>query len=189
MSITDELRKWADGNALRAGMSLRAVRDQARAIADRIDNAALSERNAAYNMGYDEGFASADDWLAQHEDAMAEHGWVKLPVSEDGDVLHIGELVDERLPFGGYAAPAPIDTMELSRGASGYSWMVKLDAANRALISPKLLRHYHKPTVEDVLREMMQNAMCQIHDDGSCEMGLTDEQLAKYAQILQLKED
>lgn len=69
------------------------------------------ERTAAYNAGYDEGFASADDFAAQHEDAMAEHGWVRLPVSEDGDVLHIGELVDERLPFGGYAAPAPIDTI------------------------------------------------------------------------------
>lgn len=82
---------------------------------------------------------------------LAEHGLVRLPVSEDGDVLHIGELVDEKLPFGGYAAPAPIDTMELSRGAGGYRWMVKLDAENRALISPKLLRHRHAPTVEDVL--------------------------------------
>ena len=31
----------------------------------------------AWRQGFDEGFASADDWLAQHEDAMAEHGWVK----------------------------------------------------------------------------------------------------------------
>ena len=84
---------------------------------------------------------------------LADHGLVRLPVSEDGDVLHIGELVDEKLPFGGYAAPAPIDTMELSRGAGGYVWMVKLDAENRALISPRLLRHHHAPTVEDVLRE------------------------------------
>ena len=88
------------------------------------------------------------------DENMAEHGWVRLPVDADGVPIHIGELVDERLPFGGYAAPAPIDTMELYRGASGYGWMVKLDAENRALISPKLLRHHHEPTVEDVLREM-----------------------------------
>ena len=87
------------------------------------------------------------------DENMAESGWVRLPVGEDGDVLHIGDLVDEKLPFGGYAAPAPIDTMELSRGASGYRWMVKLDAENRALVSPKLLRHHRAPTVEDVLRE------------------------------------
>ena len=49
--IADELRKWAEGDTLRAGMSLRTARDQALAIADRID--------------------------AAHEDAMAEHGWVR----------------------------------------------------------------------------------------------------------------
>lgn len=31
----------------------------------------------AWKLGYDEGFASADDWLADNEDAMAEHGWVR----------------------------------------------------------------------------------------------------------------
>jgi len=152
MSITDELRKWFKDRLFMGNGYAELT-----AIADRIDaehEAKVSYwQGASYRDGYDDGFASADDWLAQHEDAMAEHGWVKLPVSEDGDVLHIGELVDEKLPFGGYAAPAPIDTMELSRGASGYVWMVKLDAENRALVSPKLLRHHHEPTVEDVLRE------------------------------------
>lgn len=86
------------------------------------------------------------------ESADSMHGgWVRLPLDADGVPFHIGELVDEMLPFGGYAAPAPIDTMELYRGTSGYGWMVKLDAENRALISPKLLRHHHAPTVEDVL--------------------------------------
>lgn len=124
---------------------------------DGIEREVADERIAAYNKGHDEGFdlgfVSADDWFAQHEDAMAEHGWVRLPVDANGDVLHIGELVDEELPFGGYAAPAPIDTMELSRGASGDRWMVKLDAENGAFINPKLLRHHHATTVEDVLRE------------------------------------
>ena len=155
MSITDDLRKEARGFGRYVYTAPQA--DCLTAIANRIDaehEAKVSYwQGASYKDGYDEGFASADDWLGQHEDAMAEHGWVKLPVSEDGDVLHIGELVDEKLPFGGYAAPAPIDTMELSRGASGYVWMVKLDAENRALISPKLLRHHHEPTVEDVLLE------------------------------------
>ena len=93
------------------------------------------------------------DMQPMTDENMAEHGWVRLPVDAEGEVIHIGELVDEKLPFGGYAPPAPIDTMELSRGASGYRWMVKLDAENRALVSPKLLRHHHAPTVEDVLRE------------------------------------
>lgn len=155
MSITDELREYVRHYSVAGSKKDETLT----AIADRIDaehEAKVSYwQGASYKDGYDEGFASADDWLGQHEDAMAEHGWVKLPMSEDGDVLHIGELVDEKLPFGGYAAPAPIDTMELSRGASGYVWMVKLDAENRALVSPKLLRHHHEPTVENVLRDML----------------------------------
>ena len=120
-----------------------------------------------YGEGYDAGFASTDDWAAQHEDAMAEHGWVRLPVDAEGEVIHIGELVDEKLPFGGYAPPAPIDTMELSRGASGYRWMVKLDAENRALVSPKLLRHHRAPTVEDVLREFAER-LDEIGSEDDC---------------------
>ena len=110
-----------------------------------------------YKAGYDAGFASADDWLGQHEDAMAEHGWIRLPLGEDGEPIRIGELVDERLPFGGYAKPAPVDGMELYRSANGYGWMVKLDAENRALISPKLLRHHKQPTVEDVLYDSLKH--------------------------------
>lgn len=157
MSITDELRRWAEDRAFVMGESgfARRIAD----FCDRIDaehEALLADaRKRAYNAGFDAGFASADDWLAQHEDTMAEHGWVRLPLGEDGEPIRIGELVDERLPFGGYAKPAPVDGMELYRYANGYGWMVKLDAENRALVSPKLLRHHRKPTVEDVLRELL----------------------------------
>jgi len=140
MSITDELRKEARGFGRYVYTAPQA--DCLTAIADRID----AEHEAACAEAYGNGVMSVPI-------ALDESQWVKLPVSEDGDVLHIGELVDEKLPFGGYAAPAPIDTMELSRGAGGYGWMVKLDAENRALISPRLLRRHHEPTVEDVLRE------------------------------------
>ena len=137
MSITDELRDWFKDRLFMGNGYAELT-----AIADRID----AEHEAACAEAYGNGVMSVPI-------ALDESQWVKLPVSEDGDVLHIGELVDEKLPFGGYAAPAPIDTMELSRGASGYGWMVKLDADNRALVNPKLLRHHHEPTVEDVLRE------------------------------------
>ena len=51
-SITDELRSWAEGDALRAGMSLRTARDQALTIADRID-AELAERYVALPLDAD----------------------------------------------------------------------------------------------------------------------------------------
>lgn len=74
MSITSELRKWGYGFC-------GDTYDVVTAIADRIDaehEAKVSYwQGASYKDGYDEGFASADDWLAQHEDAMAEHGWVR----------------------------------------------------------------------------------------------------------------
>ena len=79
--------------------------------------------------------------------------YIALPVDADGVPIHVGDVMDEQLPFGGYAAPAPVDTMELYRGAGGYGWMVRLDSESGAFINPKLLRHHHAPTVEDVLRE------------------------------------
>lgn len=88
MSITDELRKYAQDwretpnlmGDLDAG-DIDGLLGDLEHIADRIDaehKAKVSYwQGASYKDGYDEGFASADDWLAQHEDAMAEHGWVR----------------------------------------------------------------------------------------------------------------
>lgn len=119
------------------------------------------------------------------DENMAESGWVRLPVDIDGVSIHVGDVVDEKLPFGGYAAPATIDTMELSRGASGYRWMVRLDAENRALVSPKLLRH-HAPTVEDVLREFAE----KITDSQVPGMHPTyEEAIAEYTAKLRLAGD
>lgn len=170
MSITDELRT---GGIYRPASNRRVfTEEELTAIADRID----AEHEAACAEAYGNGVMSVPI-------ALDESQWVKLPVSEDGDVLHIGEVVDEKLPFGGYAAPAPIDTMELSRGASGYGWMVKLDAENRALISPKLLRHHHEPTVEDVLREF---GDWYAHTKGGCD---EDGIITEFAAKLRLADD
>lgn len=146
MAITDELRKWAEGDTLRAGMSLRTARDQALAIADRIDAEHESKvsywQGASYKDGYDEGFASADDWLAQHEDAMAEHGWYraldadKQPIKFGDQVEHNGVVANVLgITFHGTTPP----TVCIVRGDC---W-VEADE----------LRHHHVPTVEDVLRE------------------------------------
>lgn len=52
--------------------------------------------------GFDAGYASADDWLAQHEDAMREHGWIRA--DEGGlaalvltvqDIRHRVESIDQ----------------------------------------------------------------------------------------------
>ena len=54
---------------------------------------------SAWNDGFDDGFASADDWCAENEDAMREHGWVRaedtvsLPVDMNGNRVHAGDSV------------------------------------------------------------------------------------------------
>ena len=190
MSITDELREYADRLSNSRHPWSGIARDLS-SIADNIDaehQKAEDEWKAKDGQSWLHGYAECRAELMEGNEVIAasleEAGWVKLPVSDDGDVLHIGELVDEKLPFGGYAPPAPIDTMELSRGASGYRWMVKLDAENRALVSPKLLRHHRAPTVEDVLREFITKA----EDIGDYEVS-EDALIAEYAARLRLAGD
>ena len=182
MKSIDNLREYVE-NAPSASIGL-MVRAIPLGMARTIEREAMEERTAAYNEGYDAGFASADDWAAQHEDAMAEHGFVRLPKDADGEAIHVGDVMDEQLPFGGYAAPAPVDTMELSRGAGGYGWMVRLDSESGAFINPKLLRHHHAPTVEDVLREFAERVCNSGHQWG---LDAADT-IAEYAARLRLAE-
>lgn len=145
MSITDELRSWA-ARRLAGWKMLREEHDELTAIADRIDaehEAKVSYwQGASYKDGYDEGFASADDWLAQHEDAMAEHGWIRLPKDADGVPIHVGDEVEEIDCDGGHRV------VELRMCESGW-WVT----ANGICRRPHKYRHYHAPTVEDVLAE------------------------------------
>ena len=121
---------------------------------DDIDREVAEVRDREYRSGVEDG-----------EMAAERDGWVRLPVDADGVPIHVGDVMDEQLPFGGYAAPAPVDTMELSRGAGGYGWMVRLDSESGVFINPKLLRHHHAPTVEDVLEEFVARWMETHHDD------------------------
>lgn len=141
MSITDELRRWVEDRAFVMGESgfARRIAD----FCDRIDAEHEAKvaywQGASYKDGYDEGFASADDWLAQHEDAMAEHGWVRLPKDADGETWHIGDRTE---------SGQTVKTMGLYERGWYFSGIVNE-------IDPALHRHYRKPTVEDVLHEMI----------------------------------
>lgn len=78
--ITDELREWAEGDTLRAGMSLRTAREQALAIADRID-----ERYSVKVERLEKYRAAVDAMLKEY---------VKLPVDADGEVIHMGDVME-----------------------------------------------------------------------------------------------
>lgn len=158
MAITDELREYIDSHLYVGARCLGGWKEVALLIADRIDaeheRQTREEYQRGVNDGYDMGFASADDWLAQHEDAMAEHGWIRLPLDADGEVVRIGDvMVMASHPFGCEDKPLVVDRMELSRGMHGEVWCLALDTDRSCWTQAAVLRHHHAPTVEDVLRE------------------------------------
>ena len=186
MKSVEALRKWADGlrdiwinpndnsiivttcDDMPPSIDCVNLREHVNAILDGIERE-VGEMQRALTI----------DAKPMTDENMAADGWIRLPVDADGVPIRVGDVMDEQLPFGGYAAPAPVDTMELSRGAGGYGWMVRLDSESGAFINPKLLRHHHAPTVEDVLREFVDALDIDRCDD-------PDATIAEYAAKLRL---
>lgn len=135
--ITDELREYANIATDRDSYA----RARLCKIADRIDE----RHERAMRESYDSGYASADDWLAQHEDAMAEHGWIRLPLDADGEPIRVG---DELVIF---ETGEHVRAYDIELYANG-RWLV-IDEETMDSIHPDMLRHHHAPTVEDVLTE------------------------------------
>ena len=128
----------------------------------------------AYKRGYDEGFASADDWLAQHEDAMAEHGWVKGPLDADGEMWRSGDMSDSNWGV--------IEGIAYENGR----WFITGHDMSAPWVPADSIRHYHAPTVEDVLRQVIACANNGMHVHGALD---TEQIVAEYAAKLQLRED
>lgn len=163
--ITDELRHNIEGAEQLYGCECRLLTE----IADRIDAEHEAKvaywQEASYKDGYDEGFASADDWCAQHEDAMAEHGWIRMPKDADGEAWHIGDRTE---------SGQTIEAMGLNK----HGWHF-VGTVNE--IDPAIHRHYHAPTVEDILCELLD----KVDDDRAGQA----EIIAEYAKRLRLAGD
>ena len=140
MESIDRLRDWLKGRLL-LGNGWNELNE----IADAIEREAKADRVDAYTKGYDEGFASADDWAAQHEDAMAEHGWVRLPVDADGVPIRVGDVMDGTCPSGEHVNGT------VNAIGDGVFWLSNVHFS----LKPDYMHHYHEPTVEDVLREFV----------------------------------
>ena len=179
MGITDELRT---GGIYRFPSNRRVfAEEELTAIADRIDAEAKANRVDAYTKGYDEGFASADDWAAQHEDAMAEHGWVRLPVDADGEPIHVGDVME--WPDSSTAEVVGIGNDTFFYVEDGE------DAAEWSCASDKI--HHHAPTVEDVLLDACKayhGLMIESMSDVAHDMPAPLEVIAEYAAKLRLAE-
>ena len=179
MSITDELREYATNDSLHYCSDYLA-------IADRIDaehEAKVSYwQGACYKDGYDDGFASADDWLAQHEDAMAEHGWVRLPKDADGVTIHVGDEMEYGRAHGRVIALMLSNYPKKWGGA--LHWGIQLEGEQAPTALDGFFHHYHAPTVEDVLREFAN----EVYADADNEIRDRDFLCAKYAKRLTLAE-
>ncbi len=126
MSITNELRKWGYGFC---GSSYEVVN----AIADRID----AEHQKAIRELND--FADAS---------------VLLPVDADGETIHVGDMM-ERGKARGHVIALMLSEYPKKWGG-GLHWGVQLEGEQAPTALDLTFRHYHEPTVEDVLREFAQ---------------------------------
>lgn len=178
MNITDELREWSHG----FNGPWKRNEEMLTAIADRIDAEHEAKvaywQGASYKDGYDDGFASADDWLAQHEDAMAEHGWVRLPKDADGAPIHVGDVMEWRDSGDTLEVIGIGDNTLFYVDPEGDRTYAEWTAARNKL-------HYHAPTVEDVLREF---ALTVCKDDALTIRRGVVEEFAKRLTLVEMED-
>jgi hypothetical protein len=168
MSITDELMEWA-----RRNLYYKKRFDELTAIANRIEEA------HKHAIGY------VDD--RDHE-TMAENGWVRLPVDADGVPIRIGDVMEGidkydtlkkvkgKVITVSFESDGTADVAIQAWNSDGKSWhRTYLDSG------ASVYRHYHEPTVEDVLREFSCVLMGKREFDGD-----VTEAVAEYAAKLRL---
>ena len=162
MSITDELRHEV------ANYPFRDNRDFAlfEAIADRID--------------------------AEHEKAIRElnnlaDASVLLPVDADGEVIHVGDMM-ERGEARGHVIALMLSEYPKKWGG-GLHWGVQLEGEHAPTALDLTFHHYHAPTVEDVLREFTDAILDWAGKSGTvAEVGTWSDVAAEYAKRLMLAE-
>lgn len=166
MNITDELRSWAEGDALRAGMSLRTARDQALAIADRID----AEYKEVLGYKVTRAISVREDgteFVSMPAKELSER-YMELPLDIDGVPVHIGDMmeyVDAGLP--------PKEVIAISGPE-----VFLTDTGPRYADA---CRHYHAPTVEDMMVEFATD--WESAQDGEDKMTVLKEYAAKFRLV------
>ena len=160
MSITDELREWFDTYKIHWF----GRRPEIEPMLDRID----AEHEGACAEAYGNGVMSVPI-------AIDESQWVKLPVDADGVPIHVGDMMEWCDPDGEVTVTCEVD-------AVGVECFFAWDGANGryAQKCANVYRHHHPPTVEDVLRAMLDALDVDVCAD-------PDETIAEYAAKLRLR--
>lgn len=159
MSITDELRRFANGSdwiGCTASVTARKMLD----VADRID--AEHEKRIASVMN--------DALYHANEKDMADLGWYRV-LDADKQPIHLGDVMENIY--------GSVDVVE---GILSDRYLVLRDN-DWLTIRADLSHHHHEPTVEDMLREFA------LEIDPSADIAVTGaETIKKFATKLQLKE-
>ena len=160
MKNIDRLREYTNGDALRAGMSLRTARDGILAHIDAIerevkeltDERDLLKTQWEAGVDFDQRLEAAAD---KREDVtLFGVDYTALPEDADGVPIHVGDkLTDGEYTF-------VVD--ELAAFGDG-SWSIRNEDGNAWAACD--VTHHHAPTVEDVLEEFVARWMETHHDD------------------------
>lgn len=148
MSMSDELREYADkldeAAARESEHGFSPVGMRLGRIADRIDAAhqkAEDEWKAKDGKSWLRGYAECRAELMKGSEAIAasleEAGWVKLPVSGDGETIHVRDVLD------GYGKT--IEVVEMRYGRSGW---VLISRDGNGYADTFAFRHHRAPTVD-----------------------------------------
>ena len=154
MSITDELRKWAHG----FNGPWRRNEEMLLAIADRID----AEHEKA-----EQDLIDANNQMEQLCECS-----IRLPVDADGVPIHVGDKVTEHEDGHTFKVDGFMDW-------DGEWWVFMRDGIQAPA---SRCTHYHEPTVEDVLRAMLDALDVDVCAD-------PDATIAEYAKRLRLVEE
>lgn len=141
MSITDELREYAGSFYL---FRYKDVREKLDAIADRID----AEHDAALSRKFVDSVLYGTKFVTMPASELAER-YIELPKDADGETIHTGDLM--------VYADSTDDPFEVIGIGNGTLYYVDDDGIQWTLADTK--RHYHEPTVEDVLQDLLDEAV------------------------------
>lgn len=180
--ITDELRKYI-GDMVTRGISP-ICKESLAAIADRIDaehEEALGSKVAmAISVGED-----GTEFVSMPAKELSER-YVELPKDADGEYIHMGDLVTVPWEDKVYEVAGFSCTKQLCSGIRTI-WIDVYSPEkqrNVSLCRAGSCRHYHAPTVEDVLREMADRIYADEDEPRS-----RDAIVAEYAAKLRLADD
>lgn len=94
----------------------------------------------------------SSEWSDEY---LAEVGLMRLPKDADGEYVHINDVM--------VGLNWEILVVKRLKYSERHGWMVgaahKDDMSEYGLYSPAVIRHYHKPTLEDVVENMVIKSM------------------------------